>query len=232
MILTRFDKNFNSDPLIFRFFKMSDTADSAQFVSKEWPVASILTNKTKTVLFMHSYLELCRLSSSYMEVACISNKVVGLLFGKIETDCTLKVKIESIFYSIIVLIKIISGKYGKLSKPLLFVKNLISTEIKYQQSSPKSDGEIVLFMVNSEYRGQGIGKTLMDRFVAVAKDKRVKRISLYTDTFCNWQFYEKYGFTRYSTFKNDLRSFLRGENVKGFIYILDINNTPDSFDTE
>jgi len=94
MILTRFDKNFNSDPLIFRFFKMSDTADSAQFVSKEWPVASILTDKTKTVLLIHSYLELCRLSSSYMEVACISNKVVGLLFGKIETDCTFKVKEE------------------------------------------------------------------------------------------------------------------------------------------
>lgn len=45
-------------------------------------------------------------------------------------------------------------------------------------------------------------------------------IALHTDQLSNWRFYEKYGFKRWSAFTEILSSYLKGEDVRGFIYIL------------
>ena len=55
------------------------------------------------------------------------------------------------------------------------------------------DGELCLFAVDPNRKGQGIGSILLAEF-----EKRVngKNIFLYTDSNCTYQFYEKRGFER------------------------------------
>ena len=55
------------------------------------------------------------------------------------------------------------------------------------------DGELCLFAVDPNRKGQGIGSILLAEFEARAKGKN---IFLYTDSNCTYQFYEKRGFER------------------------------------
>lgn len=87
---------------------------------------------------------------------------------------------------------------------------------------PEADAIVQWFVVDAKHRGKGIGTALMDRFVGGAKNRGAQRIALHTDQLSTWQFYEKYGFTRWSTFTEVFSSYLKGEEVKGFIYTLDI----------
>ena len=67
------------------------------------------------------------------------------------------------------------------------------------------DGELCLFAVDPNRKGQGIGSILLAEF-----EKRVKgkNIFLYTDSNCTYQFYEKRGFERV-----DEREIKLGETV-------------------
>ena len=62
----------------------------------------------------------------------------------------------------------------------------------YRESN-QVDGELCLFAVDPNRKGQGIGSILLAEF-----EKRVKgkNIFLYTDSNCTYQFYEKRGFER------------------------------------
>lgn len=58
------------------------------------------------------------------------------------------------------------------------------------------DGEISILIVNSEYRGQGIGKKLLLEIFEYAKKDNIKKLQILTDESCNYIFYEKFGCTK------------------------------------
>ena len=58
------------------------------------------------------------------------------------------------------------------------------------------DGVLTLFAVNENCRGLGVGKTLLAGLLEYLKKQDVKHIYLYTDTTCNYGFYEYQGFER------------------------------------
>ena len=59
--------------------------------------------------------------------------------------------------------------------------------------SPEPDGEILLFAVDPRAAGRGIGTLLLDELV---RRRPGRRVFLYTDSGCTYQFYERRGFTR------------------------------------
>ena len=54
-------------------------------------------------------------------------------------------------------------------------------------------GEISLFIMNASYRGYGIGKKLFKAMIHHMKKENVNSIYLYTDTDCNYKFYDHQG---------------------------------------
>ena len=59
--------------------------------------------------------------------------------------------------------------------------------------SNKPDGEIIFLAANPEIKIKGIGSLLLDEFERREKDKK---IYLFTDNACTYQFYEHRGFER------------------------------------
>ncbi len=55
---------------------------------------------------------------------------------------------------------------------------------------------MALFALAPGYRGLGIGQTLFDCLLAYMKSEHVASFYLYTDTSCNFGFYEHQGMTR------------------------------------
>lgn len=56
--------------------------------------------------------------------------------------------------------------------------------------------ELELFVVNPQYRAQGVGKALMAEFERRACELGAETFWLQTDSTCTWQWYEDHGYTR------------------------------------
>jgi N-acetylglutamate synthase-like GNAT family acetyltransferase len=56
--------------------------------------------------------------------------------------------------------------------------------------------ELALFAVSSKSRGHGVGSELLRQCVLRLKEAGAKSYFLYTDTNCNWQYYENRGMKR------------------------------------
>jgi ribosomal protein S18 acetylase RimI-like enzyme len=115
-------------------------------------------------------------------------------------------------------------------RELGFLWNVLLTEFKLHLRLPKSDASIEMFIVDSRYRGKGIGTQLLDMFLETARASGAKLVSLYTDDrMSNWQFYETHGFKRIGTFYDNITSHYSGHDSVGIIYamVLDRSESGD-----
>ncbi|NEG95796.1 GNAT family N-acetyltransferase [Bifidobacterium sp. SMB2] len=58
------------------------------------------------------------------------------------------------------------------------------------------DGEVVLFIVNDRYRGRGVGRMLFDAALEHMRSTGIEDFFLYTDTTCDFGFYDHRGLSR------------------------------------
>ncbi|MGI6315634.1 MAG: GNAT family N-acetyltransferase [Christensenellales bacterium] len=58
---------------------------------------------------------------------------------------------------------------------------------------PPYMGELAFFAVSSSYRGQGVGKQLFQKAVEYLRKQKISSFYLFTDTSCNYGFYEHQG---------------------------------------
>jgi GNAT superfamily N-acetyltransferase len=82
--------------------------------------------------------------------------------------------------------------------------------------------ETLLLTSQAEYRG-GIGRVMMDAWVADSKARGYRRTTVGTDTKLSWDFYERYGFAKARSFNMTAYHYsLPDDTVTGLIYSLDI----------
>jgi len=213
-----------SEELYFRQYTEKDLAVCSRFAADAWPAISRIVSQKNVNTFMNAYVELGYYPSTWREVACISGEVVGFLFGRIDKDVTTGKNLYILFSSLKLLLKILLGRYGRIERPFTVLGKFLATESKVKECIPQVDGAIELFVVDSKYRGKGIGRRLVDRFLCTAKEKDAKTISVYTDQLSNWKFYEICGFQRICSFHDDLNSYIEQKDVEGYIYVYRIQD--------
>ncbi len=82
--------------------------------------------------------------------------------------------------------------------------------------------ETLLLTSQSGYRG-GIGRVMMDAWVAESRSRGYRCTTVGTDTKLSWDFYERYGFSRVRSFNMTAYSYsLPEDTVTGLVYSLDI----------
>ena len=206
---------YSLDTLSFREYRPADSQRFLEIMASSWP---------KLARGIHVFsVEWYVASAAWKEVACISNSVVGILFGRTDSDLTSLGRLRIFLTQVTAYLKLFFGLYGRLPHHLTTIKKAISSDRKISISSREVDGEITFFAVDAAYRRKGIGKALMDRFIDHAKKRGARRISVYTtDPGSDWPFYERYGFRKLSSFRDSFMSFAWEEEVKAMIYILDL----------
>lgn len=82
--------------------------------------------------------------------------------------------------------------------------------------------EVLMLISQKDYR-HGIGRAMMDAWVAEVRAKGHDHTTVSTDSTVSWQFYERYGFRRTHEFPLKMYFYsLPGEDVRGYIYRYDI----------
>ena len=205
----------------FRQYMEEDLPACSGLAADAWPGISRIV-KTDLNRFMKANVELSFHLSTWGEVACVSGNVVGFLFGRIEKDITVFKKLLTIFLVLLLLLKFLMGRYGKVAEKCTFLKKFLATELNIDSCTPRVDGVIELFVVDAEYRGRGIGKELVDRFLSAARSRGARTVSVYTNSSSNWRFYELYRFQRMCSLPDELNSYIGQKDVEGYIYVIDI----------
>jgi GNAT superfamily N-acetyltransferase len=198
----------------FRPFIETDLVRCAQLSVDAWPISQVIAPQDTDSL-MKAYVRISLILSDYSEICYYNNEVLGFLFGMTSMrypDFNKRLDLWKLLWGFI------TGKYGRIKRRFRFLLAFLTTMIKVEFLCSKFDSEIVLFVVDGQYRGKGIGKALVNHFIDYAKQNKKETIYLYTDIESNWPFYEKTGFTKYKDFYDPEVSFLRGERTMSFIY--------------
>jgi GNAT superfamily N-acetyltransferase len=207
----------------FRPYAARDADRCAALAADVWPIVRSVVATNDLPRFMRLYLDVCRPAATRSEVACLDGQVAGFLLGSVRRDVTLSQQARMCIALLKAGLQLFLGRYGRVREPLQFAQRFLATEAKAQQLSTGSGAEVVLFVVGAQYQGLGLGRALLDRFVAAARQRGARLLTLYTDLLSNWKFYERYGFTRRATFVDDLDTYFRGERTEGFVYELKLS---------
>lgn len=204
----------------FRAFRPTDSEQCAYLALQAWPM--IAPRRSSHQALMQLYVDVSRLGTTWCEVACVEETVVGLFFARLRADITWDTRFTILTDLMRIGIRYGVGRYGAIAKPLKLLSAFLATELKVSAYTVGAMGEVTLFVVDQHYRGHGIGKQLLNRFLQYAQQRRVNRVTLYTDPLSNWQFYERYGFRRCGEFADNLNSSIQRTALPGFVYCLDL----------
>ena len=212
-----------SGKLSFRHYTPGDLERCAEFSADAWAGLFPFAGKEGELNVMRFSVEFYAATATWQEVACVSDKVVGMLFGKIKSDLPRLAGLGTVLADSRVHLRFLLGRFGKVPNRMKIVRLAIADDRNIRNNSPEADGEVTFLVVDEGFRGRGIGKELMDRFVAYARSKHVKKITVNTtEPVCNWEFYEQYGFRRYRSFKDGLSSYGLKRDAKILILELEL----------
>lgn len=80
------------------------------------------------------------------------------------------------------------------------------------------DGELAFFAVNKDCRGIGIGKMLFQKALEYMNTQKISAFYLFTDTSCNYGFYEHQGMKRQMEKKCRMKIQGQSEEFEFFLY--------------
>ena len=151
----------------------------------------------------------------------MDNKVIGIILGKEKSDeRTLHELNNKSLVSEKVLETIMVDEENRMMiKEFSKIQDTYKEIIKGKERD--FDGCIQLFIVAKEARGLGIGKELLKYLFEYMKSLKVNSLYLYTDTRCNYGFYDSQNFER--LVEKELRFDSINEKIDVFLYRYNFN---------
>lgn len=214
----------DADKLSIRAYTPDDQNACGVLAHEAWQMFDKVISPADMLSFITAtFVQIAAIHSNRLEVACINSELAGYLFGRVDSDFTPVDRLRAALRSLALGVGLLVGRYGLVRKPLTLLYHFIRAEAETKRHPGNSDAEVVLFVVAARYRSKGVGKTLMQRFLNHARERRARRVTLQTDSTCNWRFYEIYGFERIATFPDAVTTYLTGREMEGFIYALDLD---------
>lgn len=180
-----------------------DHKDIKRLITEAW--FSEYPFKEKYInLYASGYLNMYLAESDYKMVAKVNDKVVGFIFGNIKKAPFKQrfiSKLKLFFYFIYMLFSY-PGRRG--IKITLITNKVNNKLLKPFKKTLKN--ELILFIVDEKYRNHGIGSTLEKMYTQALKEKGIKNVYLFTDTYSNYSYYEHRGYERKGALPVDFNS--------------------------
>ncbi len=216
----------SSPDVRIRKYAAADLPRCVEIATEVWPEIPESMTREEMTRLMKAYVEDSRIISTRHEVACISDEVVGVIFGSIEAETGLEDRIRMSVLRLFTWLRFVArGRTSALTRSSLLMKSIV-TELKLAKTRPETDAEVALLLVSRGHRRKGIGRLLIGRFLQDARNKRARTATVYTtDPGCNWHFYELCGFRKVGGFDDDLVSFVQGVDTKGLVFAIDLRSS-------
>lgn len=205
----------------YRNVRKEDYNDIKQLICEGFKFKDFIKDEKFLKEILNLYLNGCLIDSSNSVVAVKDGRVIGIILTKAKLD---KTKITSYKNAISALksflkINLVKGENKKALKTFSKIQKVYKEFIADRKDL--YDGSINLFIVSKSARGLGIGKKLLEHSFRYMRRNACKKIYLYTDTICNYGFYDSQGFKRV---KETQMQFDEKNKLGIFLYEYDLLN--------
>ena len=202
------------EQIIIREYKETDHKFLENMVREAWKYDRFCSEKISAKM-AEVYLNSCLTNQTFIAVAEIDGIPAGVIMAKDNRahKCPLSLRLKWL-KSVAALF--ISGEGRKISKIFMCVQD-IDKEL-LSACEKKYEGEIALFVIDKRYRGRGLGRQLFQKAVAYMKEQGILEFYLFTDTSCNYPFYEHVGMTRRCQKKQEIDVNGEKGDMTFFIY--------------
>lgn len=203
-----------SSKIILREFQKEDGKAVKDMIREAWHYDKFSSPRVADKM-AQVFLNSCLSSQTYTQVALLNEIPIGIIMGKnIKTHkCPLKFQLQllrSVFFLYL-------NKEGqRIAKMFKNIRNIDKQLLSKCQKD--YHGEIVFFVVSSLARGTGVGKILFHSLLNYMKSQSIDNFYLYTDTSCNFGFYEHQGMKRLCEMESEFIIKNRKEKMTFFIY--------------
>lgn len=175
--------------LSFRPLERKDYRKAIGFAVTGMHFERYLNNKTALYYYGKYFLYMELQRATKVIAAYEGEKLKGLLLAVIKGEPKLRRPFwENLYVTFIDLIMRIFIRDGE--KPYTVANKVMFTQFA-KQNNP--DGEICFLAVDPKEKGKGIGSALLEELTL---QEQGKQLYLYTDSNCNYQFYEHRGFIK------------------------------------
>jgi ribosomal protein S18 acetylase RimI-like enzyme len=164
------------------------------------------------------YLQSCLAEKTFSCIAEKDGRVVGVILGQAKSDYKYLAHLNHIFaiafHSAAMTLK--STLYQCSTSDYKKVHEIYHKLISGKEK--EFDGVLTLFAVTQDCRGLGVGKKLLFHFFEYLKKNNSTHIYLYTDSSCNYGFYDSQGFVRLDEETVQIASEHKASTLNVFLY--------------
>lgn len=190
----------------------------SKIINDNWHYNELASPKTAEILSF-SYLYSCLSKQTFAKVALIDDIPIGIIVAnnknKFNFNLLYKLKlIKNIF------LLAISSEGRKVSKIFGNVDNIDNNLLTNLDKDYPA--ELVFFAVDPKFKGLGIGQSLFFKAIEYFKFNSINSFYLFTDTTCNFGFYEHYGMIRKGSFDETLITDKGKRKISFYIYDIDL----------
>ena len=178
--------------IVFRQYQDEDRKALENIIRITWGYDKFCTPKTAAKL-AKAYLGNCLANQTFTQVAVENGKPIGIIMGKKLKGFPLSRRFY--FQKIRSTIPIILSREARSVSGIFQTVEKIDQEF-LRDSNLNYDAEVAFFAIHPESRGKGVGKQLFQRLMDYFKQEQLRKFYLFTDTSCNYPFYEHMGMTR------------------------------------
>ena len=179
--------------ITYRKMNRGDYQVVKKLIRQAWFDEYVFKDKVKDD-YAKAYLRTYLADSNYRMVACDDDKVVGFLLGK-HRKIKASIKFCNLFILFWIKFKFLFTKPGRRKLKIQSkTENVNSRLLKKHESYLVN--ELALFIIDEEYQGKGIGTTLENKFTSYLKENGEEYMYLFSDTYSDYEFYERKGYIR------------------------------------
>lgn len=181
-----------TEEIKIRAFQKQDIPYLEEIVRKTWNYDRFASEKTAKRL-AKVFLTSCLTNQTFIRVAALGERSVGVIMAKDSKShrCPLGYRLRQIWQ----IFRLMITKEGRQVSSIFRSVNDID-QILLQERKKAYQGELAFFAIGEECRGKGIGAKLFAEVREYMRQQGVENYYLYTDTSCNFGFYEHMGMQR------------------------------------
>lgn len=162
-----------------------------QIIKEVWHYEDFTTPKVAQQL-ARAFFYSCLTDYTYAQVAILDNQPVGVILVKQEEG--FKSPLLGKMTAAITQLPLLLSKEGRLHASVYnYVETIDEELLALTQTS--YEGQMTLFAVSEKAQGHGIGKQLFQFGIETFKKEQINNFYLFTDTTCNYGFYDHQGMT-------------------------------------
>ena len=216
-------ENKMNGQIVLREYQRSDRPALIDIIRDTWQYNKFASEKTARKL-ARAYLDSCLTNQTFTQVALVDKIPVGIIMVKNRRDhkCLLRFRLN-LFGSVVSLF--FSKESRMISKIFSNVEKIDDQLLK--DSPVDYQGEVAFFVINAKYRGIGLGKKLFEAAQDYMKGQQISSFFLFTDTTCNYPFYEHRGMTRRGEHTQTFEAKGQSGALTLFIYDYQIEGSED-----